>query len=330
MRRPALIGAPAALDLRRRGRGDRGRARRHRRRHRAPAARRSARTSAPTQRVLAAHPRCFGAAAHDPRRPCANPRCARGRAVAAARRASCPTRRATSSSGPAASASARSARRRARPKGTSRSSATATRRTGARRSSAWRGPGGWRGLSITRTAARSRRRRGPRAGARALRPVEPRRGAWLARHPRVTPCSSPALRRRRARRRGGRRFAAEVGASPSAWSALPRVGQAHHRDPRHAGCAATRDCVEEAIAGEQRPGRRARAARGPALQPDPARRGRAGPADRLRVVDLTRYLCDDRRCPPVIGGALVYKDATTSPRSTPRRWARSCAVRSTR
>ena len=31
---------------------------------------------------------------------------------------------------------------------------------------------------------------------------------------------------------------------------------------------------------------------------------------RVRAVDLTRYFCDRRRCFPVIGGALVYKDST--------------------
>jgi hypothetical protein len=29
---------------------------------------------------------------------------------------------------------------------------------------------------------------------------------------------------------------------------------------------------------------------------------------RAHVVDLTRFFCDERSCPPVIGGALVYKD----------------------
>jgi hypothetical protein len=30
---------------------------------------------------------------------------------------------------------------------------------------------------------------------------------------------------------------------------------------------------------------------------------------RVQVVDLTRFLCDRRPCYPVVGGALVYKDA---------------------
>ena len=31
---------------------------------------------------------------------------------------------------------------------------------------------------------------------------------------------------------------------------------------------------------------------------------------RVRYVNLTRYFCDSSTCFPVIGGALVYKDAT--------------------
>jgi hypothetical protein len=31
---------------------------------------------------------------------------------------------------------------------------------------------------------------------------------------------------------------------------------------------------------------------------------------RVVVVDLTRFMCDARRCFPVVGGALVHKDAS--------------------
>jgi hypothetical protein len=31
---------------------------------------------------------------------------------------------------------------------------------------------------------------------------------------------------------------------------------------------------------------------------------------RVRVLDLTPFFCDARRCYPVIGGVLVYKDST--------------------
>jgi hypothetical protein len=32
-------------------------------------------------------------------------------------------------------------------------------------------------------------------------------------------------------------------------------------------------------------------------------------SDRVRVVDLTHFFCGRQRCCPVVGGALVYKDA---------------------
>ena len=31
---------------------------------------------------------------------------------------------------------------------------------------------------------------------------------------------------------------------------------------------------------------------------------------RVATIDLNRLLCDTRRCYPIIGGALVYKDTT--------------------
>ena len=31
-------------------------------------------------------------------------------------------------------------------------------------------------------------------------------------------------------------------------------------------------------------------------------------SDRVRLADLTRFICDASRCYPVVGGALVHKD----------------------
>ncbi|HEV2812682.1 MAG TPA: SGNH hydrolase domain-containing protein, partial [Solirubrobacteraceae bacterium] len=71
----------------------------------------------------------------------------------------------------------------------------------------------------------------------------------------------------------------------------------------------TLPCVGRAIRRRQRPGRRCALARDAALIPDPA--ADAAPLlanDRGRAIDLSRFFCDDRRCFPVVGGALVYKD----------------------
>ena len=51
-------------------------------------------------------------------------------------------------------------------------------------------------------------------------------------------------------------------------------------------------------------------ARSTTRRPDPAVRAavRPGPHRRVRVIDMTPFFCSRRRCLPVIGGALVYKD----------------------
>ena len=64
---PAADGASGGPDLRRRGRGDRGRARRHRRWRRRTLQGEVRAEALATERVLDSHPRCFGAAARDPR-----------------------------------------------------------------------------------------------------------------------------------------------------------------------------------------------------------------------------------------------------------------------
>ena len=49
-------------------------------------------------------------------------------------------------------------------------------------------------------------------------------------------------------------------------------------------------------------------ARRSALDADPAAVAAARSGARVHGVDLTRFICDSRRCFPVVGGALVYKD----------------------
>ena len=54
---------------------------------------------------------------------------------------------------------------------------------------------------------------------------------------------------------------------------------------------------------------RCRAAKRSIVMPPPWRR-RACALRAVVTVDLNRFVCDVRRCYPVIGGALVYKDTT--------------------
>jgi hypothetical protein len=73
--------------------------------------------------------------------------------------------------------------------------------------------------------------------------------------------------------------------------------------------SATFTCIERAVARRRDPGRACSVARRGALDPDAAvlaaRRMRAR---RVQVVDLTHFFCGSRRCYPVVGGALVYRD----------------------
>ncbi|HEX8208038.1 MAG TPA: acyltransferase family protein [Solirubrobacteraceae bacterium] len=67
-------------------------------------------------------------------------------------------------------------------------------------------------------------------------------------------------------------------------------------------------CVDEAMQDDEDPGRACRRPRDEALPPDPAAEA-ARRSARADVVDLSDVFCGDEWCSPVVGGALVYKDA---------------------
>jgi hypothetical protein len=71
----------------------------------------------------------------------------------------------------------------------------------------------------------------------------------------------------------------------------------------------TLPCVDRALRRRERPDRRCALDRAEVLPPDPA--AEAAPLlTRGATIDLTRFFCDDARCYPVVGGALVYKDTS--------------------
>lgn len=71
----------------------------------------------------------------------------------------------------------------------------------------------------------------------------------------------------------------------------------------------TKDCVEAAIARRVPAGRACSLPRSSVLRPDAlATAARRMDSPRVRVVDLTSFMCSARSCPPVVGGALVRKD----------------------
>jgi hypothetical protein len=70
---------------------------------------------------------------------------------------------------------------------------------------------------------------------------------------------------------------------------------------------ATKDCVRRRMARRQSLVRACGVPRRTAVTPDPA--VAAARATGTAVIDLREQFCDARRCYPVIGGALVHKDA---------------------
>jgi SGNH domain-containing protein len=171
----------------------------------------------------------------------------------------------------------------------------------------------WRALSITRPSC-------PFTKGITLLP-EPKNAQctewnrsvleWFWQHPEVSTVFVSNHPGRVSTSRGQGLLAAQVADISAAWSALPATVK-HivvirdipymHED--------TLACVERAMARHREAGRACAVPRYEALHDDPdmivARRLHT---PRVQVVDLTHFFCDRRLCYPVVGGALVYRDA---------------------
>ena len=106
------------------------------------------------------------------------------------------------------------------------------------------------------------------------------------------------------------RVAEKVRGIQAAWAALP--DSVRHiivvRDTPKATLG-TMGCVEHALAHALHAALACALPRDVALQPDPAVEAAAAlHSPRVRVIDLTRYMCGPQRCYPVVGGALVHRD----------------------
>jgi hypothetical protein len=113
-------------------------------------------------------------------------------------------------------------------------------------------------------------------------------------------------------RRGQSQFAAPMDGYARAWRALPRT--VTHivviRDNPWSTFG-TPDCLRRAKARRLQPGPACAVARSRVLLPDPAATAATGlHSPRVEVADLTRFMCEPLVCLPVVGGALVNKDAT--------------------
>jgi SGNH domain (fused to AT3 domains) len=174
----------------------------------------------------------------------------------------------------------------------------------------------WRGLSITQTSCPFSKafrilveRERSTACVRWKREIFP----WFRRHPEVRTVFAAGLSGSGVvPRRGQSEFATAVAGYVAAWKALPASVEriVVIRDTpvtSHEALA----CVERAIARRRPVGRACAVPRALALHSDPAVAAAARMhSRRVRVMDLSRYFCDSRLCFPVIGGVLVYKDIT--------------------
>jgi hypothetical protein len=137
--------------------------------------------------------------------------------------------------------------------------------------------------------------------------------AWLGRHPEVHTLfvSEFATRSRVIVPPGGDPFAAEANGYAQAWNALP-ASIAHIvvlRDvPRMH--ARTSQCVEQAMVLRQLPDSVCAVRRTHGMRPDAAATAaRRWSTNRVQLIDMTHFFCGRRKCYPVVGGALLYKDS---------------------
>ena len=260
---------------------------------------------------IASKPRCFGAAARDPQRPCRN---------AKLRLSVVPT--------PLAARNRKNAPcsiiERIDPLqvcafGVRKRDAQATiALLGDSHASHWRAGlevvarrRGWRGLSITHTSC-------PLSTAPRNIP-EPTRSScarwrrqvfqWFKRHPEVRTIFVAAITGGNGVESGG--LEAQVRGYIGAWRKLPPSVEriiVIRDTPKMTG--STDICVERAMARKRPAGPACALPRSVSLDRDGAAVAAARlRSERVHTVDLTRFFCDSR-CYPVIGGALVYKDYT--------------------
>jgi peptidoglycan/LPS O-acetylase OafA/YrhL len=273
----------------------------------------AARDAKVTRQTLAHKPRCFGAAARDPRHPCHNP---------ALRSVVVPTPvEAEKMPNAPCRITERDRRLRVCAFGLAPSRARTTVAVlGDSHASHWR-PAldavaqarRWHGLSITRTGC---------AFSLATPDVVPRARThcnqwkrqvldWFGRHPEVSTVLVAAHAGAGVVAPPDRDpFAVKREGYAEAWRALPssvRRIVVIRDTPRMRG--STLDCVQEEMDDGGRIGSACSVPRRVALQPDPQVAAASEVrSERVRVIDLTRQLCDARTCPAVVGGALAFKD----------------------
>jgi SGNH domain (fused to AT3 domains) len=128
---------------------------------------------------------------------------------------------------------------------------------------------------------------------------------WLASHPEVQTVFVSA--------HDTVQFAGDpVAGYRAAWRSLPASVRRIYvlRDTPHRVSLGTVACVERLLRAHQPIASRCAEPRAVALAVDPEAEATHDPSadGRVRLLDLTDFMCTATRCPPVIGGALVLKD----------------------
>ncbi|HUR84716.1 MAG TPA: SGNH hydrolase domain-containing protein [Solirubrobacteraceae bacterium] len=173
----------------------------------------------------------------------------------------------------------------------------------------------WPAISITRSGC-------PFSEAQVILPRDQTRNcqrwnrellAWLNRRPDVsTIFLSHRSKAQFVRKRGLTNFETAVRGHMARWRELPDTVRNIYviRDTPRSSAAAV-DCVRRTLARKQPSAVLCARARGRSLRRDPAvTAARRLASPRVKVLDMTRYFCDSAHCYPVVGGALVHKDAT--------------------
>jgi hypothetical protein len=171
----------------------------------------------------------------------------------------------------------------------------------------------WRGVSITRSGCplmRATTKLTPAKVAECLQ-WNQQVPKWFAQHPAIhTAFVVSHFAGDVVVPKGSTELETKVAGFQAAWSALP-ASVTHIvviRDTPIVGFNAN-ECVRRAKKQHRNAGSVCAVKRSEALREDPAvvaaRRLRS---KRVTVIDMSRYLCSKKRCFPVIGGALVYKD----------------------
>lgn len=171
----------------------------------------------------------------------------------------------------------------------------------------------WRGISITRSSCPFSRAVAQLEGNETKRCVTWNRTvqAWFVSHPEVhTVFVSEHSGGKVVTVPGAGVQATQIRGYQDAWKTLPAsVTRIFVIRDTPRDTSRTADCIQKAVAARKPPGPACALARSRFLKPDPAAIAvRRAASPRVKLIDMSSYMCTSRLCLPVVGGALVHRD----------------------